>query len=311
VIDTLLLLALPASGKSELRRYLASLDPEVAARDFGLGPQIQIDDYPYVHLMRRISEEQVVAGLAPDFFASPLAGFTEPKDWLTLIHLVNEDVARLWGGGTVAADPAEMLDRILTARKMAGIESNGIAGETEILPRIAGDIAQLVADLPGPGPDHVTTVIEFARGGPEGAVAPLPHPLGYRPSLEALDAEILDRASVLYVQTTSDESRRRNVERARPGPDGAASILHHGVPGAVMRDAYGMDDMEWLQEQAREPGTIPVLDHDLPMAVFDNRRDHTSFLRNPQSDWPHELVERLHADLVAAFASLTGPGNGE
>ena len=39
-LDVLLLLALPASGKSELRRYLAHLDPEIAAADFGLGPTV-------------------------------------------------------------------------------------------------------------------------------------------------------------------------------------------------------------------------------------------------------------------------------
>ncbi len=69
-IDTLLLLALPASGKSELRRYLEHLDPDVAATDFGLGPTVDLDDYPYVHLMRRISEVVRSLDAAPVFFAA-------------------------------------------------------------------------------------------------------------------------------------------------------------------------------------------------------------------------------------------------
>ena len=53
ILDVLLLLALPASGKSEVRRYLASLTPEQCRRDFHMGPTVQLDDYPYVHMMRQ------------------------------------------------------------------------------------------------------------------------------------------------------------------------------------------------------------------------------------------------------------------
>src|SRR3989442_12693534 len=57
ILDVLLLLALPASGKSEVRRYLASLTPEQCRSDFHMGPTVQLDDYPYVHMMRRVSPE--------------------------------------------------------------------------------------------------------------------------------------------------------------------------------------------------------------------------------------------------------------
>ena len=95
VLPTLLLLALPASGKSEVRRYLGSLSSERAADEFGLGPSVQLDDYPYVHLMRRISEELRHLYEGPVFFASEATPFLEPGDWGTLIHLVNEDYAGL------------------------------------------------------------------------------------------------------------------------------------------------------------------------------------------------------------------------
>ena len=67
---TLLILALPASGKSELRRYLASLDIEVSAAELGVGPIVQLDDYPYVHLMRRISQTLRSLDGRSVFFAS-------------------------------------------------------------------------------------------------------------------------------------------------------------------------------------------------------------------------------------------------
>ena len=91
VIPTLLLLALPASGKSEIRRYLSTLPPDQASDEFGLGRTIQLDDYPYVHLMRRISAELRHLYEAPVFFASETTPFLQPAEWGTLIHLINED----------------------------------------------------------------------------------------------------------------------------------------------------------------------------------------------------------------------------
>jgi len=40
LIDTLLLLALPASGKSEVRKYLASLTPEQCRNELHMGPTV-------------------------------------------------------------------------------------------------------------------------------------------------------------------------------------------------------------------------------------------------------------------------------
>ena len=70
ILDVLLLLALPASGKSEVRRYLASLSPEQCRNDMHLGPTVQLDDYPYVHMMRRVSQELRKAGEGGVFFDS-------------------------------------------------------------------------------------------------------------------------------------------------------------------------------------------------------------------------------------------------
>lgn len=51
-----ILVALPASGKSEVRTFLASLTEE-QNRNLRLGPTVQLDDFPYVHMMRRIDDE--------------------------------------------------------------------------------------------------------------------------------------------------------------------------------------------------------------------------------------------------------------
>ena len=57
ILDTVLLFSLPASGKSETRTYMASLTPEQCVQEMAMGPTVQLDDYPYVHLMHRIDEE--------------------------------------------------------------------------------------------------------------------------------------------------------------------------------------------------------------------------------------------------------------
>ena len=108
-IDTLLLLALPASGKSELRRYFATLDPDVRAADFRLGPTVQLDDYPYVHLMRRIDEELRNLDAGPVFFAANEQPMLKAHDWATLIELVNEDYASLGSTPAVPAAPTAWL----------------------------------------------------------------------------------------------------------------------------------------------------------------------------------------------------------
>jgi hypothetical protein len=328
-IPTLLLLALPASGKSEVRRYLGSLSPAGAEEDFGLGRTVQIDDYPYVHLMRRISEELRHLYETPTFFASDETPFLEPADWGTLINLVNEDYAALGSSGEPELEPGSasgwLLERIDRARRAVGLRpvlEDVADGEQEILKlAVEQDARRLWLDrreeMAGYGPG-ATVIIEFARGGPEGARLPIDAPRGYEYSLSRLSPQILTDASILYVWVTPEESRRRNVERAQPGTEGDASILHHGVPEIVMRQDYGTDDIMWLIEQSDRPGTIRVETSTavfrLPVAVFDNRTDKTSFLRGDPGNWPHEAVAALHSDLKMAFEQLTrhvtGSGSG-
>lgn len=309
MIDVLLLLALPASGKSEVRRYLEHLPPETVRADMHLGPTVQLDDYPYVHLMRRISQELNHLEADPIFFDDDQSPWNDPHDWLTLIHLVNEDFARLATREPADASPAALLDRFDRARRLAGTtEPFGVMDpETRLAleEAIATDAAEVASDLPTALPEGATVVVEFARGGPDGAEMPLPHPLGYRASVGALSDEILDRASILYVWVEPEESRRRNRERARPGPDGDASILHHGVPESVMFGDYGTDDIAWLEANSRTAGTIPIGDRDIPFARFDNRSDLTSFLREDASEWDPDDVARVHAGLAAALATLS------
>lgn len=318
-LDIVLLLALPASGKSEVRKFLAALSEDEARRDFHLGSTVQLDDYPYVHLMRRISEELRARGQDGAFFVSSDQPMLEPRDWGTLIELVNEDHADLLAQPPIRpASAAEwLLGRFDAAR--LGVGADPALGK---LPRnmraaladaIEPDARQLLEDKRAEmarGRDLAgkTIVVEFARGGPQGSLPPLPAPLGYRYSLARLSDAILERASVLYIWVTPEESRRKNEERARPGREGDASILHHGVPIAVMLGDYGMDDMEWLVQTSDRPGLLCVETRGrafhLPVVRFDNRVDKTSFVRGDRSTWPPDAVRALHAGLRDAFDRL-------
>jgi len=309
--DVLLLLALPASGKSEIRRFLDHVGAEGRA-PAGMGRPVHLDDYPYVHLMRRISEEQASAGEDPVFFESGDLPFRDRREWSTLTLLLDEDAAAVLDEqvGAPATDPAALLARIDRVRRRTGMTS-GLASTAA-----AGAVATEAAAI-GEGvmaarsrwePGETMLIVEFARGGPDGSGMPLPEPLGYGHALALLSPALLGRAAILYVWVTPEESRRRNQERAQPGRDGDASILHHGVPELVMAEDYGCDDMEWLLGTAHRTGTIDIPTTDglisIPTARLDNRDDLTSHLRGEPDEWDPKATAELQQRLTEALRGL-------
>ncbi len=318
ILDTVLLLALPASGKSEVRKYLAQLSPDVCRNDFHMGPTVQLDDFPYVHMMRRIDDEVAARGLSRVFFHAPDRPFQDGREWGTLIELLNEDYRDLVAKRVAkpASAALDLFDRIDRAGEKVGLAPRlarlpasaraAVAGALEAeARRLLDDKHAAYADLSGR-----TLVVEFARGGPHGASMPLPAPLGYRYSLSRLAPEILERASILYVWVTPEESRRKNLARANP--DDPGSILHHCVPAEVMMNDYGCDDMDWLEANAERPGTVTVRAHGrtfhIPIARFDNRADKTSFIRNDRSNWRPDEIRAVHEGLKAALDRLAAHG---
>ncbi len=327
LLDTILLFSLPASGKSEVRRYLASLTPEQCRNDFHMGPTLQLDDYPYVHLMHRIDDELKANGLDYAYYQGPNRPFRDPWTWAVLIELLNEDHANLMTGNkTLAASAAQHLfDRLDAAHAKVGLSQPlgeiphrirvRMAEALEAECRVELDFLnrQNAQDKTGR-----TLVIEAARGGANGSIFPLCPPYGYDTAFQTLSPAILEKASVLYVWVDPSESRRKNIERGRP--DGQGSILHHSVPREVMLGQYGCDDMAWLMAQSDRPGTIrvertlPDGNHyttkvfHLPVARFDNRSDLTTFVREDQRLWKVKDVKAIHRGLKVAFDQLTTAG---
>ena len=268
--------------------------------------------------MRLVAREVAAAGGPPIFFESPNGLLSDPRDWGMLAGLLAEDYDALGAAAGVNHDPtAHILDRFNRAR--ADVGAGPVTNEipASLLPRLAraldDEIASFLRSLAAElnrYDDSSSVVVELARGGPEGAVFPLPEPYGYQYTLPRLGAAMLRRASVLYVWVTPEESRRRNRERARPGREEEASALHHRVPDVVMRNNYGTDDLPWLIERGNGFISVPTdgESHRVAAIVFDNRSDFTSFLRADPPEWPDEYVASIHSSLKTVLAQLAAAG---
>jgi hypothetical protein len=334
ILDTILLFALPASGKSEVRTYMDGLPPEQCTEQLHMGQTLQLDDYPYVHFMHRIDDELKLRGQGYVFYAGPTRPFRDPFEWGTLIALLNEDYDDLLAGRTAQpASAAQLLfDRLDNAHAKVGLpralEEIPYRVRREVAEVLEAEIAkELAAKNRTCSQDRTgrTIVIEAARGGANGAAFPLVPPRGYQYAMSALSTQILDRAAVLYVWVAPEESRRKNVERGRP--DAQGSILFHSVPLEVMLGEYGCDDMEYLISQSDQPNTVTVEKiveqtdahgtrryatkrWQLPVARFDNRKDLTSFVREPKSSWKKTDVDALHQGLAQALGTLASIKRG-
>lgn len=315
IFDTLLLLALPASGKSEVRTFLTQKDPEL----FHMGPTIQLDDYPYVHFQLLIDEALIELGKERIYHAEDNAGgrngpFLDSFDWSALIELINEDYhSILTGEVEKPANAAKrLMERLDNAQVKVGGHAKIAALPKDIQEALASKLEKDARDIYNDMANNIpksrtghTIVIEFARGGPEG-VYPLPKHYGYAGSLPYLSPELLERAAILYVWVTPAESRRKNRERARPGED--HSILFHGTPESVMIQDYGSDDMLALMESSDKPDTLRIESHGkvfhVPVARFDNRRDLTTFARKDPKDWLPEEIQELNNGIKGAALKL-------
>lgn len=323
LLETVLLFSLPASGKSELRKYMASLTKQQCAEDLHIGETLQLDDYPYVHFMHRIDDELKQRGWKYCYYKGPHRPFQDEWTWAALIELLNEDYADLMASRVHAPPSAAQLlfDRLDAAHAKVGLPAH--LGEVPY--RIRREVAEAMeaecqADLAQRNKQASldkkgrTVVIEAARGGPNGAAFPLTPPVGYAATFQQLSEAILEKAAVLYIQVEPAESRRKNIERGRP--DGQGSILHHSVPMEVMLSQYGTDDMAYLAGLSGKPNTIAVerlfeekghyrtRTFHLPVAMFDNRNDLTTFVREEKAKWKPADVEAIHSELKRAMSKL-------
>ena len=315
-LDTVLLIALPASGKSEVRRYLMHEERDRRVEVFHLSDTVQLDDYPYVEFMRDSDDALAELGQEPRFFEGAHGRFLHGGDWGVLLRMVNDDWEVMVDPArpTPAADARLIFDRIDRHRLELGLPAPyaplGDALRDQLADKMQAKAAWVVHELFSKRPATIedkTLVIEFARGGPHDATLPLERPHGYRWNLSNLRPEILEKASALYIWVSPEESRRKNAARA-PKPGETDTVIFHAAPETVMLNDYGCDDIDWLMANAARPDTIEIPAHGrtfvLPIGRFDNRVDKTTFVREAPEAWDPELREALHQGLTEALGSL-------
>ena len=303
VFKTVLLLALPASGKSEVRHFMANIEPKRLEEEFHIGDNLQLDDYPYVYFMRCIDDEMVKLGKDPIFYPGQNP-FYDSRDWGTLCQLLNEDYHDLLNRKRITVDSAAiwLFDRIDAAAGIAGLKPRlaelDQKTRSTIAEKLEKEARKILNEKEAQIPDSFegkTIVIECARGGPDGSAMPLSGEYGYQYSLAQFAPDLLEEAAILYIWVTPEESRRKNNERA--DPDDPGSNLFHGVPMSVMLGDYGCDDMQYLHEHSEKENTITVIKdgktYYVPIGVFDNRVDKTSFLRGEPETWDSAKVDEM------------------
>lgn len=315
VFDIILLLALPASGKSETRKFIRMQDADKKKNIFHLGKNAQMDDFPYVHIMHLIDIELKKQGYDYLFYHAPDANFKESITWGVLTLMLNQDYDMLVKKSKpIDTDIYGLFHRIDEARIELGAEpffykdGKCLYDETKfkaVADALKSEYETMQTERRDQMPentDGATIIVEFARGGADGSTPPLTW--GYEKNLALLSPDILEKAAILYVWVTPEESRRKNREREDPNDPG--SILAHCVPDVVMYKEYGCDDMAYLIEKSDKPGYIkverPEKTYYLPIARVDNRDDKTSFVR--QEPWDPEKEKALYKLLSEGFIEL-------
>jgi hypothetical protein len=125
--------------------------------------------------------------------------------------------------------------------------------------------------------DHITALIEFARGSEHG---------GYAEAFQYISDEVLQRAGIICVRVPFEESLRKNRRRFNPNkPD---SILEHGLTDEKMERLYRDDD--WATIAAEDGGYLNIHGQTAPYAVFPNEDDVTT-------GKPEQLAARLESVL--------------
>jgi hypothetical protein len=320
VLDVLLMPALPASGRSEVRRYFSELPPELCREQLHLGPIVPLADYSYVHMMRRVGAELRAMGRDGVFFDGDHLPNKEPRDVLTLTALLDMDYHDVVDRHITEPESATgwLLDRYDAARAKCGIDpAMGTLPQevrealVDALEPEAQELLMLKNGLIPDSLDGRTVVIELGRGGPRNAGVPLPSPHGYGHALRCFSDDLLTRASILYVWVTVEQSHLNAMARTS-GPGSDQSTLHHGMPVEVLRYHYGVDDLEHLLRSSGKPDTIEVEAHGktylIPATRFDNRDDKTSFMRESKSAWTPEKMKALHGEVAAATQRLVAAG---
>lgn len=131
-----------------------------------------------------------------------------------------------------------------------------------LIERISLEYEKIIRDFELDNHDF-TVIIEFSRGTEHG---------GYEEAFRHLSSKILQKAAVLYLDVTFEESLRKNRRRFNPAkPD---SILEHGLPDDKMERLYKESDWEFFS--GKDSKYLLPEKEKVPYTVFPNHDDVTT-----------------------------------
>jgi len=221
------------------------------------------------------------------FIARPAAGKSEIVDYLTHVPIQVRDT-RFHIGEFDALDDFPMLwtwfdeDHILSELGHPRIHTDednyfywGYLWDV-LIHRLCLEYQKKVRDNPDYH-DTRTAVIEFARGSQH---------RGFQRAFEHLSKQVVERAALMYINVSWEESLRKN--RARFNPDRPDSILEHSLSDEKMERLY--KDNDWEEISAGDPHFITIQGVKVPYVVFENEDDVTT----AQGE---ELAQRLEETL--------------
>ncbi len=131
--------------------------------------------------------------------------------------------------------------------------------------------------------DH-TLLIEFSRGGER----------PYAPSLARLSRPLYERAAILYIDVSADESSRRNEARYREKLK--HTVLAHKCPDEDMKRFYSEDDWPLLTH-GEQSGHVKLSGANVPFVTMNNE---------PESTDPAVLGPRYGAALEKLWELFAG-----
>ena len=131
-----------------------------------------------------------------------------------------------------------------------------------LIKRICQEYQKIMRDDPDYH-DTKTTIIEFARGSAHG---------GFAQAFQHLSRQVAERAAILYIDVSWEESLRKN--RKRYNPEKPDSVLEHGLSDIKMETLYRHSD--WDKVSSANPEFIEIQGVKVPYAVFENEDDVTT-----------------------------------
>ncbi len=221
--------------------------------------------------------------------ARPAAGKSEIIDYLKRVS-INDRIRRFHIGEFAEIDDFPMLwtwfeeDQIMTEMNESRLytDEEGFFKNQSfwnlLIRRLDLEYHKKLRDFSSE--NYPTVLIEFSRGREHG---------GYSEAFSHFSAELLEKAAVMYIEVSWEESLRKN--RQRFNPERKDSILEHGLTDEKLERLYR--HIDWEDISAASPRFLNVKGIEVPYMIFHNEDDVTTGRGEALGNRLEETLEQL------------------